>query len=235
MPIFVLGMPRSGTTLVEQILASHPQIHGGGELPVLRQVADGAGHYPESVPGLTGDAITAMGRQYLARIAPLSGRPRLVDKMPANFLYVGLIRLILPNARIIHCRRHAADTCLSNYTKLFASEQLFSYDLGELGSFYRAYDELMAHWRATLPAARLIEVSYEDVVDDLAGQARRLVEWLDLPWDDACLRFHETQRVIRTASLSQVRQPIYTGSKGRWRRYSAYLAPLLTELGLGPA
>jgi tetratricopeptide (TPR) repeat protein len=234
-PIFVVGMPRSGTTLVEQILASHPLAQGAGELSALRQVAETAGPYPASALQLTGEALTTMGRQYMARIAPLVTRSRLVDKMPANFLYTGFIRLILPNARIIHCRRNAADTCLSSYTKLFASEQLFSYDLGELGRFYMAYEQLMAHWRALLPADRFFEVHYEDVVDDLPGQARRMVEWLGLPWDESCLRFHETQRVIRTASLAQVRQPIYSSSKGRWRRYAPFLAPLLTELGMGSA
>jgi tetratricopeptide (TPR) repeat protein len=234
-PIFVVGMPRSGTTLVEQILASHPEVQGAGELAALRLVVDGAGAYPDSALQLTPDRLTAMGRQYMARIAPLLTRSRLVDKMPANFLYAGLIRLILPNARIIHCRRDAADTCLSCYTKLFAAEQLFSYDLAELGHFHRDYERLMAHWRTVLPADRFIEVQYEDVVDDLPTQARRLVEWLGLPWDEACLNFHETKRVVRTASLSQVRQPIYATSKGRWRRYAPYLGPLLEELGVDAA
>jgi len=151
--------------------------------------------------------------------------------MPANFLYAGLINLMLPNARIIHCRRDPADTCLSCYTKLFAAEQLFSYDLAELGQFYRAYEKLTTHWRSLLPPTRFIDIHYEAVVDDLPQQARRLTDWLGLPWDENCLRFHETKRVIRTASLSQVRQPIYTTSKDRWRRHAPFLAPLLAELG----
>lgn len=230
-PIFVIGMPRSGTTLVEQILASHPLVQGGGELAALRQVAEGMGAYPEAASRLSRDQLAALGRQYLARVPPLLTRSHWVDKMPANFLYAGLIRLILPDARIIHCRRSAADTCLSCYTKLFAAEQLFSYDLAELGLFYRAYERLMTHWRTILPPERFIEVRYEDVVDDLPAQARRMVEWLGLPWDDTCLRFNETKRVVRTASLSQVRLPIYASSKGRWRRYREYLGPLLAELG----
>jgi tetratricopeptide (TPR) repeat protein len=190
-PIFIIGMPRSGTTLVEQILASHPQVHGAGELAALRLVIESAGAYPDSMLKLGGGQPAMLGRHYLQRIAGLSTRAYIVDKMPANFLYAGLIHLMLPNARIINCRRDPADTCLSCYTKLFAAEQLFAYDL----------------------------------------KARRLTEWLALPWDEGCLRFHETRRVVRTASLSQVRQPIYSSSKGRWRRYAGFLEPLLTELG----
>jgi tetratricopeptide (TPR) repeat protein len=230
-PIFVIGMPRSGTTLVEQILASHPLVHGAGELPALRWVVESAGAYPDAFALLDPERLAALGRQYLERIAPLGTRPRLVDKMPANFLYAGLIHLMLPNARIIHCRRAPADTCLSCYTKLFAAEQLFAYDLAELGQFHRAYEELTTHWRSILPENRFLDIHYEAVVDDLAREARRLTDWLGLPWDEHCLRFHETQRAIRTASLSQVREPIYTSSKGRWRRHAAFLGPLLAELG----
>jgi hypothetical protein len=229
-PVFVIGMPRSGTTLVEQILASHPLVAGAGELPAMRLAVESLGDYPDAIAGLARDSLAALGRQYLQRTAKLSTRPHLVDKMPANFLYAGLIHLILPNARIINCRRDAADTCLSCYTKLFAAEQLFSYDLAELGSFHRAYERLTAHWRAMLPADRFIDVDYESVVDDLPAQARRLTDWLGIRWDENCLRFHETKRVIRTASLAQVRQPIYKSSKGRARRYAPYLAPLLAAL-----
>ncbi|MGF6937395.1 hypothetical protein OKW41_006557 [Paraburkholderia sp. UCT70] len=147
---------------------------------------------------------------YLERVEALAqGRSRLVDKMPANFLRAGLIPLVLPGARIIHARRKPVDTCLSCYTKPFAGDQPFAYELTELGEYSRYYERLMAHWRSALPAGRFIEVNYEAVVDDLEGEARRLVNFLDLPWDDACLRFHENRRVVRTASLNQVRQPIY--------------------------
>jgi tetratricopeptide (TPR) repeat protein len=230
-PIFVIGMPRSGTTLVEQILASHPQVHGAGELAALRLVVEPVGAYPEAMALLSRERLAELGRQYLERIAPLDARPHVVDKMPANFMYAGLIHLMLPNARIIHCCREPADTCLSCYTKLFAAEQLFSYDLGELGKFHRGYETLMSHWRALLPPDRFIDVHYEAVVDDLPRQARRLTDWLGLPWDENCLRFHETRRVIRTASLTQVRQPIYTSSKGRWRPHARFLEPLLAALG----
>jgi tetratricopeptide (TPR) repeat protein len=231
-PIFVLGMPRSGTTLIEQILASHPLVLGAGELPAMRLVAESAGTYPDFASQLRPDHLVPLADRYLQRIAPLATRQYLVDKMPANFLYAGLIHLLLPNARIIHVRREAADTCLSCYTKLFAAEQLFTYDLKELGRFHRAYQTLTDHWRTVLPANRFVEVDYEAVVDDLPMEARRLTDWLGLPWDDACLRFHETRRVIRTASFTQVRQPIYKSSKGRWRRYIPYLGPLLAELGV---
>jgi hypothetical protein len=233
MPIFVIGMPRSGTTLVEQILASHPLVQGAGELPAMRLIVDSVGAYPDAIALLARDQLASLGRQYVERTAALATRRHLVDKMPANFLYAGLIHLMLPNARIIHCRRDPADTCLSCYTKLFSAEQLFSYDLAELGQFHRAYEALMTHWRAMLPPDRLIDVHYEAVVDDLPRQARRLTDWLALPWDENCLRFHETKRMIRTASLSQVRQPIYRSSKGRWRRYVSQLAPLLEALGSG--
>ncbi len=235
MPVFVLGMPRSGTTLVEQILASHPAIHGAGELRQMRHLVEGLGNYPDSVAGLTPARARALGEAYLARIMPLAeGRRHVVDKMPSNFLHAGLIRLILPEARIIHCRRHPADTCLSCYSKLFADEQSFAYDMGELGRFHRDYQTLMAHWRAVLPDSRLLEVEYEAVVADLEGEARRMLAFLGLPWDLACLGFHRTRRVIRTASVAQVRQPIHRGSAGRWRRHADQLGPLLLALGISP-
>jgi len=152
--------------------------------------------------------------------------------MPGNFVYAGLIPLILPGARIIHCRRDPVDTCLSCYSKQFSGEQLFTYDQTELGQFYRDYDALMRHWRQLLPAESFIEVDYESVLDDLEGQARRLISFIDLPWDEACLDFHKTRRVVRTASVNQVRQPLYKTSKGRWRAHAEHLGPLLAALGL---
>lgn len=237
MPVFVLGMPRSGTTLVEQILASHHQVHGAGELGTLQSLVDGLGGYPAAfTQRISPDVLARLGDSYIARIAPLSqGRRHVVDKMPANFLHAGLIRLILPNARIVHCRRDPVDTCLSCYTKLFGAEQAFAYDLAELGAFHRAYQSLTDHWRQVLPKDRFIEVEYEAVVDDLEGQARRLLDFLGLPWDEACLNFHQTVRPVRTASLNQVRQPIYRTSTGRWRKHAAHLQPLLAALGIDPS
>lgn len=231
MPVFVIGMPRSGTTLVEQILASHPDIHGAGELPHMQRLIDGSGAYPETVPGLDAARLAAMGQAYLARIAPLAGgRRHVIDKMPSNFLHAGLIRLILPDARIIHCRRDPVDTCLSCYSKLFRAEQHFTYDLAELGQFHRGYQALMAHWRAVLPPTHFIEVDYESVVADLTGETRRLLDFLGLPWNDACRDFHRTPRPILTASVNQVREPLHARSVGRWRRHAAQLGPLLEAL-----
>jgi tetratricopeptide (TPR) repeat protein len=244
LPVFVLGMPRSGTTLIEQIVSSHPRVTGAGELSALRLAVDASGVFPDALPALAHGRHTPNGNEasrvlkqigldYLDRIVPLAhGNARLVDKMPGNFVYAGLIPLILPGARIIHARRDPVDTCLSCYTKLFGGDQSFTYDLAELGTFYGYYERLMAHWRSVLPADRFIEVDYEEVVDDLEGQARRLVEFLGLPWDDACLNFHENRRVVRTASVNQVRQPIYRTSKGRWQAHAAHLGPLLETLGI---
>ncbi|MFM0642539.1 sulfotransferase [Paraburkholderia metrosideri] len=237
LPVFIVGMPRSGTTLIEQIVSSHPQVTGAGELSALRLVVDGSGLFPEKLETLAGQGaaqfLGQLGQAYLSRVAPLAeGRARLVDKMPGNFLYAGLIPLILPGARVIHVRRDPVDTCLSCYTKLFGGEQQFTYNQSELGVFYRHYERLMAHWREVLPSERFIEVDYETVVDNLEGEARRLVDFLGLPWDAACLSFHDNRRVVRTASVNQVRQPIYKTSKGRWKAYAGYLAPLLEALGV---
>ena len=238
LPVFIVGMPRSGTTLIEQILSSHPQVTGAGELPALRLALDDLGDFPDGVLALDGEEGAAArwrqcGEAYLARVAPLAaGRPHVVDKMPGNFLYAGAIPVILPGARIIHVRRDSVDTCLSCYTKLFAGQQPFAYDQTELGVFYRQYEGLMAHWRALLPADTFIDIDYEAVVDDLEGEARRLIAFLGLPWDAACLSFHRNRRVVRTASVNQVRQPIYRTSTGRWRAYARYLGPLLAALGV---
>ena len=238
-PVFLVGMPRSGTTLIEQILASHPDVYGAGELKTMQALVDGVRPdlrgrgYPAMVDEFRREDFAELGRRYLARVLPLaSGRRRIVDKMPANFLHVGLIALALPRARIIHCRRDPVDTCLSCYTKLFVGEQKFAYDLAELGGFHRSYQDLTTHWRKVLPPERLIEVDYEAVVEDLEGQARRLIDFLGLGWDDACLRFHENKRSVRTASVNQVRQPIYRTSTGRWRAHARHLGPLLDALGI---
>lgn len=234
-PVFVLGMPRSGSTLIEQILASHPQVHGAGELTELERAAGevlNARECPECVPSLDGAMLRRIGQTYLARLpAVAGGKVRIVDKLPDNFLKIGLIRLALPNAKIIHTVRDPVDTCVSCYSKRFTSGQSFSYDLAELGRYYRYYNQLMAHWRAVLPAGTMLDVAYEDVVNDIEGQARRTIAYCGLAWDDRCVGFHKTSRTVKTASAAQVRRPLFRSSLQRWRKYEAGLGPLLEELG----
>ena len=238
-PVFVLGMPRSGSSLIEQILASHPQIHGAGELTDFEAAASGVfraggrvAEYPECAGAVDGAGLRRIGQSYLARLPSVAeGKVRIVDKLPGNFLNIGLIHLVLPNARIIHTMRHPMDTCVSCYSKLFTFGHHYTYDLAELGRFYRYYDELMTHWRRVLPPGAILDVSYEDVVDDLEGQARRMIEYCGLPWDDGCIGFHKTRRPVKTASSVQVRKPLFRSSLQRWRRYESGVTPLLDELG----
>lgn len=232
-PVFIIGMPRSGTTLVEQILASHPGVYGAGELGALGRAVVRGGLFPDDVANWGYSHFLNIGADYLEQISHLAPDAlRVVDKLPGNFLYAGLIPLLMQGARIIHCRRDPVDTCLSCYSKLFSGEQLFAYQLDELGQFYLDYQALMTHFRQVLPPECFIEVDYETVVDDLEGQARRLIDFIHLPWDDVCLAFYETRRMVRTASVAQVRQPIYTSSRGRWHRHAAHLGPLLDVLGV---
>ena len=229
-PIFILGMPRSGTTLVEQILASHSQIHGAGELNTLNHLAAGmAGDFPEFVLGLDGDSLRKFGEDYIETVGAMTA-PRFTDKMPRNFLYIGLIHLALPGAKIIHCRRDPMDTCFSCYQQLFRGAQPFAYDLAELGRYYRAYKGLMAHWRKVLPG-RIMDIAYEDLVNDQEEQSRRLLEFCGLDWENGCLNFYETKRTVKTASASQVRMHIYKSSVKRWKHYESHLEPLIEALG----
>jgi Flp pilus assembly protein TadD len=237
-PIFIVGMPRSGTTLVEQVLSSHPAVFGAGELSDVSLAAAklsapdaGATSFPEIVPRLSERELRQFGEQYLAGVMALApAADRITDKMPENFRYLGLIHLALPNARIIHVRRDPVDTCLSCFSTLFEAGHHYTNDLAELGVFYRAYATLMEHWRRVLPAGVMVETRYEDVVADLEGEARRLLAFCGLPWDAACLSFHQTRRPVRTASMIQVRQPIYRASVGRSRPYRVLLRPLLDAL-----
>jgi tetratricopeptide (TPR) repeat protein len=237
-PVFVLGMARSGTTLTEQIIASHPRVHGAGELPDLLDLAnrpndvdDGRG-FPDDMIGLSAADFGRLGRRYVDGLRQRSpDAARITDKMPANFLCIGLIRLMLPNAKIVHVKRNPVDTCLSGYSRLFNRGQLQSYDLTELGRYYRAYARLMDHWYSVLPSGAMLNVQYEDLVADNEAQARRLIAYCGLEWDDACLEFFANERSIRTASVVQVRQPIYKTSLDRWKRYERHLAPLLEVLG----
>ncbi len=241
-PIFILGMPRSGSTLVEQILASHPAVSAGGEVWIFQNAATEAlGSLvdldPARIPAEERKALLdRIADRYLSSLNALApGAPRITDKMPSNFAFAGLIHLALPNARIVHTRRNALDIGLSCFSTLFASGVPFSYDLGEIGRYYRAYDRLMQHWRTVLPASAILDVDYEVLVSDFEVQARRLIAYCGLPWDDACLAFHTTQRPVRTASSSQVRQPLYGTSVDRWRAVDpALLEPLRAALE-GPA
>ncbi len=238
-PILVMGMPRSGTTLIEQIIASHPMVHGAGELQTFNDVVltvrglDGNTiPYPEFVPSLDASALRQIGARYLAEVRKLAPTgERVTDKMPSNYYFAGLIHLALPNAKLIHSVRNPVDTCISCFSKLFTAEQNHTYNLAELGRYYRRYDRLMAHWHRVLPAQSILDVRYEDVVADLEAQARRIIAHCGLPWDDRCLSFHKTDRPIRTASATQVRQPIYNSAIGRWRVYEKELGPLLSALG----
>ena len=237
-PIFVLGMPRSGTTLIEQIIASHSSTRPGGELrDFSRTVAahfapKGALPFAEYMNAVTAQEIEAIGADYVRKLdAHAPGAEHITDKMPQNFFSVGLIHLALPNAKIIHSMRNPVDTCVSCFTKLFVGLQDSTYDLGELGRYYRAYHELMAHWGQVLPAGSFLDVRYEDVVADIEGQARRMLDFCELAWEPKVLDFHKTDRPVKTASAAQVRQPLYSSAVARWRHYEKHLGPLLKELG----
>ena len=238
-PIFIMGMPRSGTTLIEQIIASHPRVTGAGE---LREVNDALGEfrmgragrapYPELMAELNASELAKFAQRYLeraARHAPAA--TRFTDKMPTNFFFLGLIRLAMPKARIIHVNRNPVDICLSCYSKLFSGEVNYTYDLSELGRYYRAYHGLMQHWREVLPAGSFLDVQYEEIVADIETQARRILDYCGLEWDARVLEFYRSERPVKTASTAQVRQPIYRSSVGRWRNYEKHLGPLLSELG----
>jgi tetratricopeptide (TPR) repeat protein len=235
-PIFILGMMRSGTTLVEQILASHGQVHGAGELENLSQIFysyldNGRGvEFPESIRKVDGADFERLGVEYIQAIRKHSPDMRFItDKMPGNFKFIGLIRLILPKAKVIHCRRDPADTGLSIFKNYFSGKHEYSYDLRELGRYYNFYRSLMEHWQSVIPGF-IHDVQYEAMVADQEGQTRDLLEYCNLDWDDACLEFHKTDRPVRTASSEQVRRPIYKDSVRSWKRYETQLAPLLKIL-----
>jgi tetratricopeptide (TPR) repeat protein len=236
-PIFVVGLPRSGSTLIEQILASHSLVDATHELPEVGRLIQRINRdrrdritYPEAVRDFADETWVALGRSYIEQTRQYRGNaPHFIDKNPNNFASIGLLSLVLPNAKFVNARRHPLDTSLSCYKQLFARGQPFTYDLVELGEYYLQYDRLMTHWHAVLPG-RVLDVQYESVVADQDGQTRRLLEFCGLPWEDACLRYYETQRAVRTASSEQVRRPIYTSSIGLWRHYARELAGLIEIL-----
>jgi tetratricopeptide (TPR) repeat protein len=233
-PVFIVGMPRSGTTLTEQILASHAGAYGAGELKDLHQVVTEVAAtctpagYPEMATTLSAPILQSIGERYLASIRNIApAAARVTDKMPGNFHYLGLIRLALPNAKIIHVVRDPMDSCLSCFTHLFNDTMEFAYDLGTLGRYYVRYMTLMQHWQRVLPKGFVLDVRYEDLVTDVEQQTRRMLDHIGLPWDDNCLEFYNNARPVRTASLAQVRRPIYRSSVAGWRRFEKHLAPLL--------
>ena len=231
-PIFIVGMPRAGSTLIEQILASHSKIEGTSELNDIPALARKAGAYPKAALGLSADERRDYGEDYLKRtsVQRRTDRPLFIDKLPNNWLFVPLIHLILPNARIIDARRHPLACCLSNFRQHFARGQPFTYHLGDVGRYYADYVRLMAHVDAVLPG-RVHRVVYERMVDDTESEVRALLDYLQLDFEPACLEFHKTERAVRTASSEQVRQPIYRDSTEEWRAYEANLGPLMDALG----
>ena len=237
-PVFIIGMPRSGTTLVEQILASHPDIHAAGELNHIEQLvaalssqAERQLAYPQMLKDISSDDIRCLADSQLQLIDNLAGNEalRVTDKMPLNFLHLGLIALLFPNAHIIHCRRNPLDTCLSCYFQNFSGNHAYAGDLENLGHFYRQYERLMLHWYSVLPVL-IHTVDYEKLIDEPESTSRQLLAYLGLDWDEACLQFHHTPRQVQTASLVQVRRPLYRSSVERWREYDKHLSPLKAAL-----
>lgn len=236
-PVLIVGMPRSGTTLVEQIIAAHPDAAGGGELAALTDIAGGletdpgVAPFPAGVAQLNADQRKALAKRYLAELRAAGGEAsRIADKMPNNYLRLGLLAALLPKARVIHCRRDPRDTCLSAYFQNFTLDRDYTARLDWLGAYYRQYERVMAHWRDVLPLD-MLEIDYEDLAANPEPGIRRIVEFCGLPWDDACLDFHDHGRRIRTFSFREARKPAYSSSIGKWKAYEAHLAPLLEALG----
>lgn len=236
-PVFIVGMPRSGTSLLEQVLATLPGVHGAGEitwLPETLHVENGdpgadRGEFPRTLADRSTQDYLRLGRRYVERLRQLApDATHVVDKLPDNFQHLGLVHLMFPNARIVHAMRDPMDSCFSCYSRLFMGNNLgYSYDLGAVGRYWVSYHELMRHWHAALPAGRILDVPYEAMVSDFEHQARRLVEYLGLPWDDRCLGFHQNRRIVKTASVAQVRKPLYQTSVARWKAYERHLGALL--------
>lgn len=242
-PVFIVGMPRSGTTLIEQVLAAHAGVAAAGELPDMALLAGGQtpmapaacmDGFPAWLTLPEGrDVLRAVAGAYLYKVRHRHpGALRIVDKMPVNFVMAGAILLAFPKARIIHARRNPLDTCVACFTTLFETDGYTSFhDLTDLGRYHRGYMDLMAHWHALFPG-RILDVHYEDMVTDLEGQSRRLMDYVELPWTPDCLTFHDRATTVRTASFAQVRQPVFTSSIGRWRIYEKHLGPLIAALDL---
>lgn len=240
-PVFIVGLPRAGSTLLEQILASHSQVEGTAELADIialarrlsgKQRREDISRYPGVLAEVGAAALEEMGKGYLASTAKQrrTSKPCFIDKMPNNFSHIGLIHAILPNAKIIDARRHPLDCCFSGYKQLFASGQGFTYGLSKIGNYYRDYVDIMDHWDKVLPG-RVLRVQYEDMVEDTEAQVRRMLDYCGLPFEEQCLAFHQNERTVRTASSEQVRQPIYRSGMDQWQHYEDWLMPLKRALG----
>jgi tetratricopeptide (TPR) repeat protein len=241
LPVFIVGMPRSGTSLLEQILSSHPSIHGAGELSwlfrcyesLVRRCPPNTLTLSAAFDHLSRADMEAVAEEYLQPLAALNpSAKRIINKQPANYLHLGLVKLLFPFSKVIYCHRAAEDTCLSCYMTDFASGHDFTHSLPALGHYYRQQELMMAHWKSVLNLS-MLDVRYEEVVDDLEGQTRRILEFLELPWDEKCLRFHENKRFIATASNRQARHPIFRSSVGRSKHYDRHLGPLREALKAG--
>ena len=241
-PVFIVGMPRSGSTLTEQILSSHPQVYGAGEVKYLSramaQLRDrfpSMLKFPQMIDKVGPAQLEMLANNYVGQLTATSGdATRVTDKLLTNYYFVGLIHLILPNAKIIHTRRDPVDTCLSAFTKLFKDDMPHSYDLGELGRYYGKYRQLMEHWEQVLPKGVMITVDYENTVEHTEREAKRLIEFIGLPWDEKCLAFHKSDRPVKTASVAQVRKPIYKTAVKRWKKYGDGLKPLVDATAYRP-
>jgi len=235
-PIFIVGMPRSGTTLIEQILASHNHIYGAGELPILDDIIQEARQtaglpFHTWVSQLTDDEFAALGEKYLERTSALApDKSFIIDKMPSNCFYIGMIHRMLPTAKIIHAIRDPMDSCFSCFTHLFKNSLFFAYDLSDLGDYYALYAQAMQHWHTVLPPSVIFDLPYEDMITNHEACSKRLVEYIGLPWDPNCLNFYKNDRIVKTASLTQVRKPIYKTSVQRWQYFAEELQPLLQKV-----
>ncbi len=239
-PVFIVGMPRSGASLVEQILAGHSEIHAAGELDRIERISHGLSalmesqsSYPAGIAQLSSQSLRQTARahrQYLHQLA--AGEPMVTDKMPSNYLHLGLIAILFPQAKIIHCERDPLDVCVSCFFQNFTGRHAYASDLQALGHYYNQYQRLMSHWQNVLPTP-ILNVSYEQLVSDTENETRRIIGFLELEWQPACLQFHQLDRAVNTASLAQVRKPVYRSAIGRWRNYDKYLQALKKTIGLG--
>jgi tetratricopeptide (TPR) repeat protein len=232
LPVFIVGMPRSGTSLMEQILSCHSQVHARGETTDVEKLADQIPYYPDGVRNLTQEKLDAMAGAYVQRLHDMApSATRITDKLPGNYMYLGLISQLFPGARVVHCKRDPRDICLSNYFIDFGAGLGFTYDLETLAYTYKAYQELMEHWKAVLPIP-ILDVQYEELIENPRAWVETMLSFCGLDWEDACLDFHQSKRQVLTASYDQVRRPLYKSSKARWKNCARHLEPVSRILGL---